>query len=98
MAKTSRSSFLGLHAYHDNSLNTSKVRESPVDVLEVDLSSPKGAAAGAGSNGIGIAKTTAVGKGESWVDIVLLGADLRGEVHRVAHIPDTEIDKDMNNL
>jgi hypothetical protein len=69
-----------------------------VDVLEVDLSSPKGAAAVARSKGIRIAKTTAVGEGESRVDIVLLGADLRGKVLRVAHIPHTEIIKEINNL
>jgi hypothetical protein len=69
-----------------------------VDVLEVDLSSPKGAATVAGSKGIRIAKTAAVGEGESWVDIVLLGADLRGKVLRVAHIPNTEINKEINNL
>ncbi len=96
MMKICNSSFLG--AYHNNNLNTSKVRESPVDVLEVDLSSPKGAAAVAGSKGIRIAKTTAVGIGESWVDIVLLGADLRCKVLRVAHIPYTEINKEIKNL
>jgi len=56
---------LTLIVTHDNSLNTSKFRKSPVDVLEVDLSSPKGAATVAGSKGIRIAKTTAVGIRES---------------------------------
>jgi hypothetical protein len=63
--KISTTNLVKLLTYRNNSLNTSKVRESPVDVLEVDLSSPKGAAAVAWSKGIRIAKTTTVGIGES---------------------------------
>jgi len=88
---------LRLLRYLDDSLDTSELGKGPVNVLEVDLSSPEGAAAVLGSNGIRIAKTTvrkaktAVEVGESSVNIVLLGTDLRSEVFGVTDLIDTEI-------
>jgi hypothetical protein len=82
--------FPRLHNYLDNSLDTSKLGKSPLNVLEVDLSSSEGAATGLGSNDIGVAKAAAIEVGESSVDIVLLGTDLRSEVLRVTNFIDTE--------
>jgi hypothetical protein len=88
---------LRLLRYLDNSLDTSELGKGPVNVLEVDLSSPEGAAAVLGSNGIRIAKTTVrkakttVEVGESSIDVVLLGTDLRSEVFGVTDLIDTEI-------
>ncbi len=90
--------FPRLHNYLDNSLDTSELGKGPLNVLEVDLSSSEGAATGLGSNGIGVAKAAAIEVGESSIDIVLLGTDLRSEVLRVTDFIDTEKEKKIKSF
>ena len=83
--------------YLDNSLDSAKLREVPLDVLEVGLTGPQRAATGLGSsssNGIRIAKAKGIGVSSIGVSSIhtvlgLLSADLRGEVLRVANLIDT---------
>ena len=88
--------------YLDNSLDSAKLREVPLDVLEVSLTGPQRAATGLGSsssNGIRIAKAKGIGVSSIGVSSIgvssihtvlgLLSADLRGEVLGVANLIDT---------
>jgi len=72
----------------DDSLDTTKLRESPLHVLEVDLTSSQRAATMPGSNGcIGIAEVGESCVSKNWG---LGSTDSRGEVLRVADLVDAK--------